>query len=282
MSKYIHFVTDLESDFATLGDALAAYAPGTIMRPRAPYHALDGEDRQVPRISVSTSDESALSGIGAYGRLKRCCSACDGAKSYASLGNEVYPILRLILEPNAPAVRPTKEQVPDADITNELWLTSDATIRSVELRWLDAYSLVADLPKINKIRWVEPTRRDHPWINGRGEILISSMQEPLDPEHRELYVPIKNGGPMDVTEDEDAWDLPDCYGKPMKDSALERKDFDAARENKGRTFLDANGNLFAYYSKCPDIKLKPARLEPNAAILRSNSEFIITRKGKNQ
>lgn len=110
--------------------------------PKKPQCHMEQEENSTPRISVATSEKSCYDGIGLFGRLKRCCSLVEDAKSYAESGRECYPVLVLTLQPMEPnsVIRPTSEQVPDVQITGELWLTKPAVITSCRLKWLSPYS----------------------------------------------------------------------------------------------------------------------------------------------
>ena len=187
METAYHIVYCLEQQYNSAADALAKFPVGGQLLPRLPRNFMEGEDCDTPRISVAKSIEDCMTGIKLLGVFRRCLGANEDAFSYSLHGREVYPIL--ILQLSADALhKPTPEQVPDVNNTNENWITSPATIESAEIRWLDANSIIWEeldghpdyRAKSVKFTDKKLADADHPWLNGRGHELNSSEPEEFD------------------------------------------------------------------------------------------------------
>lgn len=190
--KVYHVACTLENRFRNLQDAVLSYSG--IITPGIPVTAGEYENRTIPRICVAPTIKDCLTGIKLVGRLKRCLAANEDAKSYETLGREVYPII--ILEFNIPKnklYKPTKDEVHDVDITNEYWITQPVKADKVIVKWLYSRSIIWEEThdrnlwyKCKRVRFVDDlTGRNHPWLNGRGSILNSSDEEPIyrDQQH---------------------------------------------------------------------------------------------------
>ena len=131
---------------------------------------------------VAPSVEQCLTGIGLQGRLRRCLSANEDAFSYATGGQEVYPIIILTYSPEEEYYAPTEEEVPDVRQTEEHWLCYPAEPIHVELVWLFMYSIEWTGPYRTECQsvWTIDEKRpdgDHPWLNGRGHPLECDFME---------------------------------------------------------------------------------------------------------
>ena len=111
-----HVVANIDSRFPSLMAALAVYNYDTPVRPEKIFSAMPGEDAETPRICVAPTIEQCITGIGLLGRFRRCLEANEDAKSYATMGREVYPILVLQFADDLPYYTPTSEQVPDSGV----------------------------------------------------------------------------------------------------------------------------------------------------------------------
>lgn len=186
-----HVVANIDSRFSSLMAALAVYNYDTPVRPEKIFSAMPGEDAETPRICVAPTIEQCITGIGLLGRFRRCLEANEEAKSYATMGREVYPILVLQFADDLPYYTPTSEQVPDSIVTGEQWLLEPAVPTSIRLAWMGMDSIlwaederalhgyVCATAKLDYRPF--PPDKDHPWLNGRGHVLDSSEEEDLPP-----------------------------------------------------------------------------------------------------
>lgn len=176
-----HVAANLEGRFNSVDEALRFYT--SVFEAKVPKTRSPGEDAVTPRICVAPTIEDCMSGIGLLGRLRRCLGGNDGAYSYAVAGNEIYPIIIVEFSKDEDYYKPTIDEVPDVDITNEYWIRYDALPISVRLVWLDMYSIKwksEDKPEICKqVEYydIPPNWGNHPWINGKGHKLDCSEQE---------------------------------------------------------------------------------------------------------
>ena len=116
-----HVVSDLEHHFNSLSESLKACRQP--FYPKIPTNKSPEEDSTTPRICVARSVEECLSGISLLGVFRRCLAANEDAKSYATHGREVYPIIVVAFDVHSNSLyKPTPVQVADADLTGELWL----------------------------------------------------------------------------------------------------------------------------------------------------------------
>lgn len=176
---YYHVVSDLETLFPGLEQV-----PG-IKRlvPKIPRDRMWNEDCTTARVLAGRTVEDCVTSLGVLGRFRRCLAANDGAKSYAETGNEVYPVLVLALDPEAPFFEPDESLVPDVKRTHELWCTQPVDVLSCELKWLSPYSVIVDEDDEElcvKVRFVpdaKARKREHPWLNGKGHPLESSQMD---------------------------------------------------------------------------------------------------------
>lgn len=176
-----HVKWDLEQAFGSLADCLV-YRDSLLRSKLIPYvtHTrMTEEDGSTARVCACETIEGAISAIGCLGAFRRCCNADPDTKSYEN-DDEVYPILVLKLQGDT-WLKPTTQQVPDAEYTQEMWCLTPVCVADVQLLWLDAYSLtlyehpVAGKVFCDSVRFVEhPELRSHPWIDGKGHPLVSS------------------------------------------------------------------------------------------------------------
>lgn len=120
-----HIVTYLE-------DVLKSYNTDTIIKARIPLNKMKEEDGFTPRICVAKSLEECVTAISILGIFRLCLSSNEDMTSYADKGLEVYPIIVLTFKEKL--YKPTKEQVPDIDRTNEYWIMHDAKPIGAELK----------------------------------------------------------------------------------------------------------------------------------------------------
>lgn len=182
-------IANIDSRFDSLEKALQLYNTNTEVIPKVPKSRGPYEDTGTPRICVASRLEQCLTGIGLLGRLRRCLSANEDAKSYATEGLEIYPVLVLTFDDTLDYYKPYLSQVPDCDITRETWLLNPAKPVKVEVRWLDMYSIkFQEATCIGKrtpvyeclsVRWVDEIKpeHNHPWLTGKGHFLESSAME---------------------------------------------------------------------------------------------------------
>lgn len=191
--KVYHVVCSLENRFRSLSEAKEHYSK--VIYPRIPNTAGIYEDKTTPRICVAPTIEGCLTGIKLLGRLRRCLAANEDAMSYETLGLEVYPIIILEFDvPESILYKPLKHQVPDVDITNEYWITQPIKANRVSVKWLNPRSIIWEEThrqemwyKCKKVIFTRSIKgRNHPWINGRGNILESSEMEPEYSDQRHI------------------------------------------------------------------------------------------------
>ena len=201
MTTVYNIVTDLESKAGTLEEAQQQLDTQTFS-PRAPISHSDSEDLSTPRLCVARYIEDCITGIGVRSKFFRCLEKWD-APSYIESGREQYPIgIVTILVEEYNLIKPTNDQVSDADFTGELWITNNEfRIISRKIVWLDQFSIDIDAPlddtpsnpsnqfidkdnetfdyKCLDIRYSKYPLpgRHHPWIDGLGNTLLSREKE---------------------------------------------------------------------------------------------------------
>ena len=176
-----HVIANMECRFQSVQEAIDFYSDYTFV-PSVPKTHSPDEDLVTPRICVAPTVEDCMTGIGLLGRLRRCLSANDGAKSYSTQGFEIYPIIIVEFDSNEEYYKPSLQQVPDREDTNEYWLMCECKPISLHLVWLDMYSIAwyseIDL-RAKSVDYYEdvPEWGNHPWLNGKGHALDSSEME---------------------------------------------------------------------------------------------------------
>lgn len=187
--RYYHIIAGLDSENpdASLAVLAEQLATNRVVRPTIPKTARPDEDHTIPRISVSTSIQGCITGIGLLGMFRRCLSDNEDAMSYAVDGLEVYPVIVLTFEFDKPLYRPTVDQVPDVDLTDEHWILDDAEYVDFKIEWLDMFSIkVAEKTSVQcrpeyvcaGVNFISPSGdSNHPWLNGLGHPLDSSDEE---------------------------------------------------------------------------------------------------------
>lgn len=182
---YYHVVAPLEDKFTSLNEAVNYFKGGTV-DPYIPKHVAPGEDTSTPRICVASSIADCLTAIGIMGTFRRCLAANDDAYDCRTDGLEVYPILICEFR-NVDVYTPTEDEVPDVALTGERWILEPTEPSSVVLRWLSPLSIRWSKSALSfnsnwvckSVEFVEPSRLSkHPWLNGFGTELDSSMEEP--------------------------------------------------------------------------------------------------------
>lgn len=185
--RYYHIVTDLERRFDSLEQALDAYSTHQKIYPRIPGSYFSREDRSKARFCVSTSLEGCIMGLGVTSVFRRCLAANDFTQLYTIDNREVYPVIILTFEFGIPLYRPTSDEVPDVEDTDEHWITSETIPSKVELRWLDSNSIILREEKSNSgiydlvcesVRFAIPNSQSiHPWLTGTGQPLDCDDEE---------------------------------------------------------------------------------------------------------
>ena len=187
-----HIVTNIDSRFTSLEQALSVYNTDSEVVPRIPYSVVVPADIAKPRICVAPTVEQCLTSIGLLKNFRRCLSANKDAVSYATAGLEVYPILVLTFDDALSYYKPFLVDVPDCDVTNEKWLQTATKPTNVEVRWLGMYSILyqktasigkrTPIYECTSIKWIDDAESgyNHPWLNGKGHILDSSADENND------------------------------------------------------------------------------------------------------
>lgn len=176
-----HITANIDERFRNEEEAFCYYA-NHIFIPRVPVTHMQGEDSVTKRICVAPTIEDCLSGIGLTGRLHRCLAANEDALSYVTAGREMYPILIAEFSDFEEYYSPTPEQVPDVGMTNEHWILNRAIPESVEIVWLNMFSILWDnsyCPRCRSVKlyWRPLPDATHPWLNGMGHTLDSSEYE---------------------------------------------------------------------------------------------------------
>ena len=211
-----HIIANLELRFDSLDDALswANSRPRSWFEPKVPYTAMPEEDKTTPRICGAPTLEGCVTALSPIGTFRRCLNANEDAKSYEN-DEEVYPVFVVTFSDSHDWVKPTKEQVPDVQLTDEHWLLAPALPTNIELKWLDAYSI--DIKEdedtcktvCTGIRFVDNlTSMHHPWLDGKGHPLDSSdMGGDIWPNpelaHTDIYFDCNFGGQL-------------CYMRPLQ------------------------------------------------------------------
>lgn len=206
MTTVYHVVTDLESKASTLEEA-QQWLDTQTFSPQVPISHSDFEDLSTPRLCVARCIEDCITGIGVRSKFFRCLEKWD-APSYVESGEEQYPIgIVTILVEECNLIKPTTDQVSDADFTGELWITNNEfRIISREIVWLDQFSIDIDAPlddipgnpfnqfidednetfdyKCLDVRYSKYPLpgRHHPWIDGLGNTLLSRERESFSQE----------------------------------------------------------------------------------------------------
>ena len=186
---WYHLVTDLERKFDSLADA-ERYVERlndrkVKIRPYLPKHALKDENMTIPRICVAPHPTMCVQSIGSIGMFRRCMAGHPDTQSYATKGNEVYPIIKVTFDDTPHVLWPDKSLVPDTYLCLEHWLLAPTYCRSAELVWLGMWSIEAceeNAALVESVSFlttdeVREKGLDHPWLNGRGHPLDSSEME---------------------------------------------------------------------------------------------------------
>ena len=175
-------LTRIESMFSSLQEVNSFCQRNYAVQPTIPSSAMPDEDRTTSRICVGTSLESCVTAIGTLGVFRRCLASNPDTKSYASLGREVYPIiLQTFLVAADFLYKPTVQQVPDVNRSEERWLLKPVSPVSSRILWLDMFSITLDpddcRKAVNVCEVGDPVGMSHPWLDGRGHVLDCSEME---------------------------------------------------------------------------------------------------------
>lgn len=182
---WYHILYNLEDHFKNLKAAMEYIQNTDILTPHIPEYRLDFEDNTTPRICVCTSVTGCIQALGTY-IFRRCCNSHPTAPSYTLAGREVYPIIVMCLESDH-VIKPTTEQVPDAEETDEHWILSPAKVIKSKILWLNPWSIkFEDNDKPEPIYVVtyktsQIKHLDHPWLNKKGHKLDSNKMEDYVP-----------------------------------------------------------------------------------------------------
>lgn len=180
-SMYYHIVTDLESRFATLQDAIDAYTNTKIV-PRVPASKLEYENHITPRICVCKTIPDCLTAISVGSRMRRCLASNVYIPTCHMENREAYPVLILEFPDNIAVYTPSELDVPDIEVSNERWILHEIVPTKVTLRWIAFDSILLENPPDHpdnlvaiSCKFVSNTAKyDHPWLNGRGHVLHST------------------------------------------------------------------------------------------------------------
>lgn len=172
-----HIIRDLELMFDSIEAAQAWAASMPVFKPSIPANTMENEDRATPRICGAPKIENCITGLGVLGAFRRCLNANKDAKSYEN-DNEAYPIFVVEFSDDG-WIKPSKSKVPDAATTHEHWCLHDIVPLSIELRWLDAYSIKTREGKLitlcRQVKFLDDlTGYHHPWLDGKGHPLDCS------------------------------------------------------------------------------------------------------------
>jgi len=184
---FYHIVANIDTEFDSVDECLAAYTQGDKKTPSPfypwiPVTRLADEDTCTRRIPVGQSIEDCITALST-GRFRRCLAANYDAKTYHETLDEAYPILVCRFDGNTPVYEPDKSQVPDVEKTHELWIMEPTYPVDIQIKWLDSYSIlcdVNDMDSCQKVRFVstrELRAHVHPWLTGTGNILESSLMD---------------------------------------------------------------------------------------------------------
>lgn len=182
-----HIVANIDTEYDSVQECMEAFKTGEgRFRPFLPYvpvTRMPDEDAATYRLPVCAKLEECFSAIGLLGRFRRCLAANEDAFSYVEAGGEIYPILVCKFDGALPVHIPSKEEVPDAEETGELWLLQQAEPVDIQMEWLDPYSIIWNDENGRICKSVKFVREDdlenkvHPWLTGTGNILESSLMD---------------------------------------------------------------------------------------------------------
>lgn len=186
---WYHLITDLENKFDSLEEAeryVKKLNDHEIkMQPYLPRHAMPNENITIPRICVTPHPTLCIQSIGVIGTFRRCVAGHPDSYSYATKGNEAYPIIKITFEDTPHILWPDKALLPDTYLCLEHWILSPAYCQSAEIIWYDMWSIEANPKNVTIVDSVhdyttEEVRErgfDHPWLNGKGHILDCNEME---------------------------------------------------------------------------------------------------------
>lgn len=128
-----------------------------------------------------------MTAIKPAGTLRRCLYNQDDDLMDYENQNEAYPLAICTLLGDF--IRPSKAQVPDVEITNELWSLYPCVVADTSLVWLGRRTVQYEEDRVVSFTTVDPTGKDHPWLDGKGHPLISSAMggDHWPPPFRPLY-----------------------------------------------------------------------------------------------
>lgn len=177
-----HIETNIEHSYITVFDAVRSLQELEVVEPWIPGHTMRGEDETIPRICVAESIEECVLGCDLW-RFHRCCEKVPGMEHFADEMMEAYPIIiqAYAVDP-ADVHKPTPEEVPDADMTGELWLTKPTRPIRREMVWLPMDAITAPEDVVLDVRMLSTEEAirymyNHPWLNQRGHCLDSLALE---------------------------------------------------------------------------------------------------------
>ncbi len=142
-----------------------------------------------PHIFVACTVEQYVTALGIWGTFFRCTSFDDKIPSCATEGLEIYPVVVLTFSDTQLYHNPFLAEVPDCDISHEMWLMESAIPITIALRWLganaihyqEAVSIGVRTPVWECIRigWVDEllSAFKHQWLNGRARCYLPTETE---------------------------------------------------------------------------------------------------------
>lgn len=182
-----------------------------------------------------------MTAIKPAGTLRRCLYNQDDDLMDYENQNEAYPLAICTLLGDF--IRPSKAQVPDVEITNELWSLYPCVVADTSLVWLGRRTVQYEEDRVVSFTTVDPTGKDHPWLDGKGHPLISSAMggdhwpPPFRPPIQNLFLDngIGHGGLVSLLT------MQEGYGivNPLEGGPPYRERLDWLREYTG--FQDING-----------------------------------------
>ena len=184
MGIFYHIAAPLEERFSSVENAVAYYQDKEFT-PRIPASRMSDEDSTTPRVCVCKELKDCFAGLCLLGIFRRCLAANEDAKSYETDGLEVYPVIVCEFSDDVEHIFPSQLQVPDVNVTNEIWITESVKPINVYVKWLhmrsiiwDDYDFEARAYPAKEVSFIEPgPKHKHPWLNGFGNNLNSSEEE---------------------------------------------------------------------------------------------------------
>lgn len=184
--KLYHIFHSLEDNYRSLNEAITACSKPII--PYIPHTAGIAEDKITPRVCLCHSIEDCLSAIKLLGVFVRCLAGNEDSKSYETHSKEVYPIIVCTFDIlDEQIYLPSENEVPDVNLTREVWCKQICTPVKVEVKWLHMRSILWERTNDSILHYIckevdfcrDLEGKHHPWIDGKGSYLSSREEEPV-------------------------------------------------------------------------------------------------------